>query len=141
MKFATGSAIFFAASIALAIASPARSYYRADSVEEDEEESAEVLAANQPYTLATAPYFYQPRSAEVGARKYKIVKKKKKNPVNPYPIEEDDEPQDDEDDDESSEEEADEEGGEDEEADEEQSMDVPPWEELFPEEDKNTGST
>jgi len=143
MKSAVASAIFFAASIALAVAYPSRSYYRPVSYDDGEYSSGRSLwTGQQPsYTLASAPFYYQPRNLDLEetdqrGRKYKIVKKKKNQgaPGSGSDEEEDDEPQDDDDDDESSEEE------QDEEEDEEQSLDTPSWEKLFPEEDKNTGS-
>ncbi|CAL8113906.1 unnamed protein product [Orchesella dallaii] len=140
MKLTVASAIFFAASIAVAVAYPSRRYYEPVSYDDGEYPGGRSLWEGQPqYTLASAPFFYQPRNLDLEdaasrARKYKIVKKKKDQgaPGSGSDEEEDEEPQDD--DDESSEEE------EDEEEDEEQSLDVPPWEKLFPEEDKNTGT-
>jgi len=63
------------------------------------------------------------------------VKKKNQDGRPGSDEEEDDEPEDDEDG-ESSEEEADEEGA----GEDNEELDTPPWEQLFPEEDKNTGN-
>lgn len=134
MKFSTSVAIFFAASIALAIAYPTR-YYEPSSSDESGEypDGRTLLASRQPYTLATAPFFYQPRNLELeskGGKKYTIVKKKKTQQGAPLPAsEEDDEPQDEE-----------EESSEEEEDEEEDDVGVPSWDKMFPEEDKNTGS-
>lgn len=141
MKCPTLSALFFAASIALAIAVPARNYYY-----DDEYPESRHLTVGRPVSLASAPFYYQSRHLELDelpdrARKYQIVKRKKR-PGAPAPqggSDEDDDAADDDESNESSEEdeeEDDENAGEDH---EEESADVPPWEDLFPEDDKNTG--